>query len=364
MERNLNSIILLTLSLFVLTSSFQFSQSVNSGTISGKIFDSISGEGLPGVNVYFSNTSIGTASERNGNYKISRILDGTYSIVVSLIGYKPIIQKVEIQNGSNLQKNFYLESRPIEMNTITVSEHSDEYSAYLRDLYNFRNIFKKYFLGQTDFSKECVIENEDDIIFNKISDVYIEAKCTKPIIIINKALGYKIECQLLHFLCNDTRKESNCEFYPKFSELIPENEIQKERWNENRKIAYISSLRRFLLSVMKQKAVSDKYGLYLAQRTYNIKKVPISKMMYGKENIIQFDSTSRSFLLSFKGFLYVNNFITKEPSWIFLPFGNAGLGRDGYPINPMSIQVFDTFARQGLANLLPIENSILEYEEP
>ena len=337
-----------------------FPQNINS--ISGKIIDSSNKEALIGANVYLSNTLIGSSSDNNGYYKITGIPEGSYILVVSMIGYSPVIQDINIKKGTELHKDFSLVVKPIEMSTVTVSASSTEYKDYLSNLDNYKSIFRRYFLGQTEFSSECKIENEDDITFKKVRGTYIEAKCEKPITVINNALGYKIECQLSHFLCSSSRKESSSEFYPKFSELSPKNEEEKNKWESNRKTAYINSLRRFLICATQNEDLSDKYGLYITQTDrFDIKKVPLSKMLYGKENIVQYDTSSNSYLLKFKGFLYITNLVTKESSGMFLPYGNAAVGKDGYPIDPMSIQVFYDFAKQGLANLLPIDDKDLEF---
>lgn len=141
--------------------------SQNLSLIEGKVTDAKTNEPLSFVSVYLSQSSIGTLTDKNGNYRINKIPPGKYTLVISQIGYEPILKKIEIVPESKNQKNFYLKSKPIEMNTITVNEQSDEYAAYLREQKNYRELFKKYFLGQTNFSKECIIENIGDIIFTK-----------------------------------------------------------------------------------------------------------------------------------------------------------------------------------------------------
>lgn len=57
------------------------------GTISGKVIDSRSGEGLPGANVLLKGTTIGAASAADGSFTIANVPPGSYSVVVSFIGY-------------------------------------------------------------------------------------------------------------------------------------------------------------------------------------------------------------------------------------------------------------------------------------
>ncbi len=56
--------------------------------IKGKVTDVNSGEALPGANVILVGTSIGAATDMNGNYTILNVPSGTYKIRASYIGYK------------------------------------------------------------------------------------------------------------------------------------------------------------------------------------------------------------------------------------------------------------------------------------
>ncbi|MCX6175205.1 MAG: carboxypeptidase-like regulatory domain-containing protein [Ignavibacteriales bacterium] len=347
--------------IFIITLLFttkSFSQSFYS--IEGKVTDAKTNEPLAVVSVYLSQTTIGTLTDKNGNYKINKVSPGKYTLVISQIGYEPFLQIIEIKPETNTQRNFLLKSKPIEMHAIDIVEQSDEYAAYLKEQKDYREIFKKYFLGLTDFSKECAIENIEDIVFTKRNDLYIEAKCSKPIMVINKALGFKIECELIHFQYNEQKEGSIFyEFYPKFSDLDPENDNQIKQWEQNRKSAYQSSLRRFLLAVINSGTYVNGYILEISRGNLVYNKIE-SGTYFKKTNIVQYDSTSGLNYLKFDGYLMIRNSTTEEQSEIFLPYRTAYIGSDGYPVDTMSVLVFDTFARQGVANLLPIDLQMTE----
>lgn len=73
-------------------------------TISGKVFDSISGRSLPLVSIYLSaegenKTTIKTVmTDEKGNFKLEHDSSPFY-IKFSLIGYEPLIKKIEVKNG-------------------------------------------------------------------------------------------------------------------------------------------------------------------------------------------------------------------------------------------------------------------------
>jgi hypothetical protein len=57
-------------------------------TISGQAKDVVSGEPLPGVNVFLVNTTRGAATDQNGFYAIPRVPLGVHELFASLVGYE------------------------------------------------------------------------------------------------------------------------------------------------------------------------------------------------------------------------------------------------------------------------------------
>ena len=80
------------------------------GIISGKIVDKKTGETLPGVNIILKGTYYGAATDVNGNFKISAINPGSYTIEISLIGYKSVqLTGYQISSDQNKKINIELE---------------------------------------------------------------------------------------------------------------------------------------------------------------------------------------------------------------------------------------------------------------
>ena len=57
------------------------------GKISGRVTDSQSGEALAGCNVLVQGTSMGAATDANGEYFIINLSPGSYDLAFSMIGY-------------------------------------------------------------------------------------------------------------------------------------------------------------------------------------------------------------------------------------------------------------------------------------
>ncbi|MEX2089120.1 MAG: carboxypeptidase-like regulatory domain-containing protein, partial [Bacteroidota bacterium] len=66
------------------------------GTIRGVVSDSLTSEPLLGANVFLVGTALGSASDREGRFRIQNVPPGTYSLRVSYIGYKPKTVEVNV----------------------------------------------------------------------------------------------------------------------------------------------------------------------------------------------------------------------------------------------------------------------------
>ncbi|MBN2426224.1 MAG: TonB-dependent receptor [Calditrichaceae bacterium] len=74
-----------------------FSLASEKGTITGVVVDSETGDPLIGANIYLDNTSMGAASDLDGRYSILNIPQGSYTLVISVIGYAETrIENVEV----------------------------------------------------------------------------------------------------------------------------------------------------------------------------------------------------------------------------------------------------------------------------
>lgn len=97
-------------------------------SIEGVVKDKFSGSGLAYVNVEIKETQKGDITDTTGYFKIEHIKPGTYTLVVSLIGYKPLTRKLTI--SKNIVFNFSIEEQsllfePIEITPGVIELSSD-----------------------------------------------------------------------------------------------------------------------------------------------------------------------------------------------------------------------------------------------
>ncbi|MHB8852481.1 MAG: TonB-dependent receptor [Ignavibacteriaceae bacterium] len=77
--------------IFSFTSFFTLTNAGTTGKIAGKVIDSQTKEPLIGANIVIVGTSMGAASDINGDYFIINLPPGAYQIKATAIGYAPVI---------------------------------------------------------------------------------------------------------------------------------------------------------------------------------------------------------------------------------------------------------------------------------
>ena len=88
----------------VLGLNFSYSQKAQ---IVGEVMDGLTP--VPFANIYLEGTSIGTASDENGNYQLQNIPIGKYVLKVSVIGYFSYSKKIIIKDNKTIHLSIFLE---------------------------------------------------------------------------------------------------------------------------------------------------------------------------------------------------------------------------------------------------------------
>ena len=99
---------------------FSFASGQN-GIISGFVTDSSSGEALIGANVVLIESGKGMATEMNGYYIIQGVAEGTYTLMVSYVGFKTYRAPVSIAAGESKKINVTLSEKMVEMTEVEVT---------------------------------------------------------------------------------------------------------------------------------------------------------------------------------------------------------------------------------------------------
>ena len=103
---------------------FMFTGNLWSGTkgkIAGKVLDQSTGKPLFGANVVIVGTTLGAATDAEGDFFIINVPPGTYSVKASMMGYETLIQKnVNVMVDHTTRLNFLLKTTVIKGKEITI----------------------------------------------------------------------------------------------------------------------------------------------------------------------------------------------------------------------------------------------------
>jgi len=173
----------------VLINFFQVS---HSQTVRGTILDNSDHTKINFSSIYINGTSVGTNSDQNGYFELNITKYGSLPLTISALGY----YSVTLADFSREKPiEVYLTPKTFELNEVIVVAKSTakERKANLK-------LFRDQFLGSGYNGQNCVIMNEGDITFkNGTSRDTLKAFASKPIIIYNNGLGYKITYYLDKF---------------------------------------------------------------------------------------------------------------------------------------------------------------------
>jgi hypothetical protein len=176
----------------ILITVFMLYQSLAGQTIVGQVFEAKTKKPLEAVNIFIVNSTIGTATDQAGIFRLSKLPPGTFVMVVSHIGYK--IKKYSIRVTANLSDSIsvFLEESPIQMPEIVVTA---------KELKKRKKYIKKFIevvIGTSENADKCTLVNPEVLDFNSKRGV-LKATAREPIIIENRGLGYRLYYYLSQF---------------------------------------------------------------------------------------------------------------------------------------------------------------------
>lgn len=335
-------------------------------TIQGKVVEASSGKPLEGVNVYLAGTTIGQSTGKNGGYKITTSVSGSYNLVFSFVGFKKQVDKVELSPSVSLTKNKELKEQVASLEGVKVKTSNEKW----KRRYNF---FVDQFLGKTSYADNVTIENPWALNF-KEEEGFIIATSQKPLTITNQALGYKLYVELVMFKWPKYRDQGGAyKMYPKFEQLKANSQKQQHLWKKNRLKNYLGSFQHFLKSLYADKLSQN--GFSVNQSRF-LNKLPQGKTEYellSKPGISQirrnnlkgyelrrkieveyrtstkyhFNDNTESIFTTKYGGVEAN---TKNKLFF--------INKHGILLNPVSLKTYGDWARERVANRLPSNYTI------
>ncbi|MDE5418668.1 carboxypeptidase-like regulatory domain-containing protein [Labilibaculum sp. DW002] len=239
--------------LLLLLVGFHF-VSYNQVIIKGTIFEKKTNEKVCFATIYFNGTFVGTSSDKNGDFSLNIPHNTCMPLTISAIGYYSVtLPKFDVDKPIIV----HLKPKAYKMRELKVFDKSlvSQRKANLK-------VFKRIFLGRTVNAMHCEITNEQDISFNYGSDRdTLKAFASKPILISNSALGYKITYSLNKF--EYYRKSASFTFHGNifFNEDMACNAADKQMYKSKRESTYLGSRMHFLRALWANDLLSAGFSL-------------------------------------------------------------------------------------------------------
>lgn len=92
----------------------------------GHVINKSSGEHLPFVTIQLKGTTIVTTTDHTGHYFLKNLPEGTFTVVVKMVGYKTQEKKVAIKHDATQELNFALASDDVDLDEVVVSSNRNE----------------------------------------------------------------------------------------------------------------------------------------------------------------------------------------------------------------------------------------------
>jgi hypothetical protein len=323
---------LLVLSLFINLYITAYNQ-----IIRGTILDQNTKSTINFASIYFSGTYIGTNSDQDGNFELDISKYASLPLTISALGYYSVTLTKFSTSNPNI---IYMTPKVFELGEVVIEDKSLKSKRK-----NNLKLFKNTFLGLTPNAGQCEIINENDITFNYNSDKdTLKAFASKPILIENRALGYRITYFLDKFELYK-RKQS---FYFIGNIIFNEdltNDKSQEQLFESRRKAYLGSRMHFFRALWSNTLDANGFAI----------KNSVNQDLYYKDIVIQEDSLLKCIKYPNKLGICYNS--TTPTSYIIFYGKKVCFDKNGY-FDPLVIEWIGQMAKQRIADWLPYEYSI------
>lgn len=360
--------------------------------ISGNVHDQ-NGTTLSGAHVFLNGTTHGTLTNKEGTFKITKVPEGVYQLVVKFLGYKDFITQINT-SSANEPLQIVLQEDVYDLEEITVISDRKQWQERF-------DIFRDHFLGTSKNAENSKILNPEVVSFNKDPDTGIlTAEASNRLRIENDALGYRIEFYLKQFSYDSKNGASSYFGFPIFTEMSSNRRRTNRRWNRNREKTYKGSFEHFISTLINKNYYQSGYEIRAEMRksskeiakdsslsaeinaNYHQQKNIFGGARYLSKDTVKISNIfsqidSNTYELQFINFLnvtYLEEFETFEyQKWqqgilavrkpdpnlpqnsvITLTADSLQIHSSGYIYNPTDYMVGGYWAFERLADLLPI----------
>lgn len=90
-------------------------------SVKGFVYEESTGEPMMFTNVYLKGTTFGGSTNENGYFNINRIPDGSYTLLITSVGYDTISDSFSLSKGQTINRKYYLKETSQQLETVTIT---------------------------------------------------------------------------------------------------------------------------------------------------------------------------------------------------------------------------------------------------
>ncbi|OFY48040.1 MAG: hypothetical protein A2X22_06495 [Bacteroidetes bacterium GWF2_49_14] len=231
------------------------------GSVSGVITDSLTGQPVANLTVFIPSSTFGTITNQKGEYHLGRLNPGDYTLMFRHLSYPTTTRLISVEPGKPVILNLALSEESRKLNEVSIiGRIPDQRLAF--------HLFKTYFLGDQK-EATCILQNPQDLKFYEDGGT-LKAVAKNPLIITNRHLGYRITFFLDYFNYvedknpdtglgrNDYFSYGGSALFQDLSVVIP---IMTMGWRVARKNEFKGSLKHFLAALYRDQLTKEHYYL-------------------------------------------------------------------------------------------------------
>lgn len=238
-------------------------------SVSGKIIDSASKEPLPGASVFCQNTTIGTVTNKQGEFSLG-LKAGGYELIISYTGYQTKTIRISSNDAVTLDIEMIKEDKS--MGEVVIRSSNEVPDGWKK----YGSFFIDNFIGTTPNAAKCVLLNPEVLKFYFLKrSNKLRVLATEPLQISNKALGYNLRYQLDSFVYQYKTDISLYRGYCLFSEADT-TDVVKAKWKAARIKAYNGSQLHFMQSYYDSTLKENGFQVGLLEENNNLKFDPVT----------------------------------------------------------------------------------------
>jgi len=239
-------------------------------TVSGTIVDSATKEPLSAASVFCQNTTIGTTTDKQGQFTLQLKSSGGYELIVTYTGYRT--QQLRITHDDKTVPTIEMVKEDKSMNEVVIKSSNEVPDGWEK----YGGFFVEHFIGSTANAAKCVLQNPEALKFYFLKKSNkLKVLATEPLRISNYALGYNLTYSLDSFIYYYNNDINLYRGYCLYSEM-DSSFSAKKTWSTNREKTYLGSKLHFMRSYYDSSLKTEGFFIALLDEKNETKFNPVA----------------------------------------------------------------------------------------